>query len=82
MNVQASDSADRRQSDESTDLKAESELKAEQADIANRKAAIAAASAKSPFRPMTDEERAELEAIYQDRGCGVECDPDTPTCDS
>ena len=38
--------------------------------------AVEAAVAKSPFRPMTDEERAELEAVYQDRGCGVECDPD------
>jgi hypothetical protein len=38
--------------------------------------AVEAAVAKSPFRPMSDEERAELEAVYQDRGCGVECDPD------
>lgn len=44
--------------------------------------AAAAASAKSPFRPMSDEERAELEAVYQDRGCGVECDPDSPTCET
>jgi hypothetical protein len=42
--------------------------------------AVEAAIAKSPFRPMTDEERAELEAVYQDRGCGVDCDPDSPTC--
>jgi hypothetical protein len=42
--------------------------------------AMEAAIAKSPFRPMTDQERAELEAVYQDRGCGVECDTDSPTC--
>jgi MFS family permease len=29
----------------------------------------------SSQRPMTDAERAELEAVYQERGCGVECDP-------
>jgi len=29
----------------------------------------------SSQRPMSPEERAELERVYQDRGCGVECDP-------
>ena len=28
----------------------------------------------SSQRPMSDEERDELERVYQDRGCGVECD--------
>ncbi len=28
----------------------------------------------SSQRPMSPEERAELERVYQDRGCGVECD--------
>ncbi len=28
----------------------------------------------SAQRPMSEEERAALEAVYQDRGCGVECD--------
>jgi len=29
----------------------------------------------SSQRPMSAEERTELERVYQDRGCGVECDP-------
>ena len=29
----------------------------------------------SSQRRMSPEERAELERVYQDRGCGVECDP-------
>jgi MFS family permease len=29
----------------------------------------------SSQRPMSAAERSELEAVYQDRGCGVECDP-------
>ena len=28
----------------------------------------------SAQRPMSDDERAELERVYQERGCGVECD--------
>lgn len=28
----------------------------------------------SSQRPMSPEEREELEPVYQDRGCGVECD--------
>jgi len=28
----------------------------------------------SVSRPMTDEERAALEAVYVERGCGVECE--------
>lgn len=33
-----------------------------------------AGQSMSSQRPMSDEERAELEAVYQDRGCGLECD--------
>jgi hypothetical protein len=29
----------------------------------------------SAQRPMSAEEQEELERIYQDRGCGTECDP-------
>jgi hypothetical protein len=29
----------------------------------------------SSQRPMSPDERAELERVYQDRGCGTECDP-------
>jgi hypothetical protein len=28
----------------------------------------------SPARPMSDEERAALEEVYRERGCGKECD--------
>jgi hypothetical protein len=28
----------------------------------------------SSARPMSDEERAALEEVYRDRGCGAECD--------
>jgi hypothetical protein len=28
----------------------------------------------SSQRPMSDEEREELERVYQDRGCGIECE--------
>lgn len=36
--------------------------------------APATAGLVSVSRPMTDEDRAALEEVYRERGCGVECD--------